>query len=654
MADDGEPPRGERLFSLVEREVFTVPDDVEELGSGVYGSVYALDERRVIKLSMPNTHGRIDYSLLREAARLYELDHPNVVRLLDVLMSPRYLAIVLPRAPETLETYAQAGWAEEDGVPLDTVKLIVLQVARGLAYLHSRSILQGDLKPDNVLVYDEKDCPLRVVITDLGIATTGTCYEKEDRTDTFAIPYRSPELLLGANYTEESDSWALGCVAVELLTGALPFRSPWRRDQVAYTLYEQFYLLGIPEVMWPGVTSTPLWDVEMQGRIQEAQAGAKAPPLPKRTPNTRDIIEARKRTRYGYTTVKGRRVTLDVPEQDFLNSLLVLDPAKRATVGYVARESRWLVGAREQLEKVPCQRESPEVGGCVPLLLSKSSVLRPSLSGNGHVRRLEMTDWMHECLVEARLHYRSLAIAVLLFRRYLSMTVAPEDGYDMFAAACIHLGSRLTEFLPVDAEEVLLLLRERGSDTGSGGAARKQRGSSDRSKEGSERGRRYTLDALDATERYVLHVVGIDLYQTTVYDLVIRYGSNYPDISTYTRRSARVFVLLGEYTDVEYGIAKDLVALVCLLLAHRASLALDRDTARDFPLVSVVSASYTPDEVQAVVLRYAQGLASALRGMSREMRNRVLTRQREGEGIASPRELVRAVGMLAVFVGDLL
>ena len=80
--------------------------------------------------------------------------------------------------------------------------------------------------------------------------------------------YRPPEILLGIeNYTTKVDSWSIGCIMAEMITGIPLFPG----DSEIGQLFKIFQLLGTPnEEMWPGVTKLPDYNINFpQWRHQD-------------------------------------------------------------------------------------------------------------------------------------------------------------------------------------------------------------------------------------------------------------------------------------------------------------------------------------------------------------------------------------------------
>ncbi|KAG8704587.1 hypothetical protein FRC08_002162 [Ceratobasidium sp. 394] len=135
--------------------------------------------------------------------------------------------------------------------------LLLVGVARGLQFIHGRSIIHGDLKASNVLV----DAEGRLAkICDFGSSTIDCgCYDgpsKEDQEGT--TEWESPELWeSGGIKTKESDVWAFGCVALEVQMGIPPWdpegdrRKAWRRQvfEGGYPAREEWLKLGNDQVL---------------------------------------------------------------------------------------------------------------------------------------------------------------------------------------------------------------------------------------------------------------------------------------------------------------------------------------------------------------------------------------------------------------------
>ncbi|KAG5504931.1 hypothetical protein JKF63_04377 [Porcisia hertigi] len=128
-------------------------------------------------------------------------------------------------------------------LPLRWVKIMLFQLARGLAFMHARHVCHRDLKPSNVLVDPDTG---RVQLCDFGSAKQIIMPAEEKNVSYICSRYyRAPELLFGAlHYGCAVDMWSFGCIAAELLreSGLPLFRGCTSIDQMA----ELFKVLGAP------------------------------------------------------------------------------------------------------------------------------------------------------------------------------------------------------------------------------------------------------------------------------------------------------------------------------------------------------------------------------------------------------------------------
>jgi len=161
-----------------------------------------------------------------------ELDHPNIVRLLetfhDRVRGKFYLIMELCSGKEVFDRVSNAGYLNEM-----RAARIVKQMLLAVKYLHERGIVHRDLKPENFLfASDAEDAPLKLI--DFGLATK---LEKGQRltTDCGTPGYKAPQVL-NKNYNELCDVWSVGVIMFILLVGFPPFYS---RDEETMTVREK-------------------------------------------------------------------------------------------------------------------------------------------------------------------------------------------------------------------------------------------------------------------------------------------------------------------------------------------------------------------------------------------------------------------------------
>jgi serine/threonine protein kinase len=269
-----------------------------KLGAGSYGGVAAYCTvpcvREVaVKFATSESDGAIDPGLLHEVVALIRTDHPNVVGIVDVVLYDHgtRFAMVLPVASTSLADY---GAIDHGGNPAliltdESILNITYQLARALLYLESVDVWHRDLKPGNILLYDDS-CTTdarrkvyRVVITDFGASRVGMCAYIAEMThsDVTTYVYAAPELLLGGRYTAASEIWTLGCIVYELQTREVAFQG-YTIDGVASRILS---IMGTPtRTQWPALRVLPRWKAEYDRPIT---TGEREDPFGRDSPVTR-------------------------------------------------------------------------------------------------------------------------------------------------------------------------------------------------------------------------------------------------------------------------------------------------------------------------------------------------------------------------------
>jgi eukaryotic-like serine/threonine-protein kinase len=198
---------------------------LEQLGRGGMGVVWrARDERlgRDVALKVLHPWVADDPELRtrfeREAAALARLEHPNVVRLYDVLEHRGQTVLVMELVEgaglDVLIAGRSLDWKE--------ARRIGAPVAAALAHAHARGVVHRDLTPANILVEQASG---RVVVTDFGLARLARSSRSAPISGVLAgtPEYWAPEQATGAETGPETDLYSLGCILFRLLAGRVPF-----------------------------------------------------------------------------------------------------------------------------------------------------------------------------------------------------------------------------------------------------------------------------------------------------------------------------------------------------------------------------------------------------------------------------------------------
>jgi len=153
----------------------------------------------------------------REAQSATSLSHPNIVNIYDVGEEDHILYMVMEYVEGmTLKEYIQRNGPIEVQEALDIMK----QVTIAIAHAHANDIVHRDIKPQNILI----DTYGQVKVTDFGIAIALSATALTQTNAVLgSVHYLSPEQARGGMATKKSDTYSLGIVLYELLTGRLPF-----------------------------------------------------------------------------------------------------------------------------------------------------------------------------------------------------------------------------------------------------------------------------------------------------------------------------------------------------------------------------------------------------------------------------------------------
>jgi serine/threonine protein kinase len=190
---------------------------VARLGRGGMGEVYRADDLRLgqpvaLKFLPANAWGdqRLIDLLTAEVRIGRQLSHPNVCRLYDLVEAGGqfFVAMEFVEGEDLGELLRKAG-----RLPADRVLRIMRDIANGLAAAHELGVIHRDLKPSNVMI----DPRGRARIADFGLALTRA--ERGGGEVAGTPAYMAPEQLEGKPATARSDLYALGLIALEMLTG---------------------------------------------------------------------------------------------------------------------------------------------------------------------------------------------------------------------------------------------------------------------------------------------------------------------------------------------------------------------------------------------------------------------------------------------------
>lgn len=154
--------------------------------------------------------------ILREAAILNLVHHPNIVRLYDLYVTEEYFCMVFEyvEGGQMLDYIISHGRLKEN-----VARRFFRQLLSAVSYCHRNGIVHRDLKIENVLIDSKGD----VKLVDFGLSNF---YDPNEKLMTFcgSLYFAAPELLRGITYTgPEVDIWSLGIILYVLVCGKVPF-----------------------------------------------------------------------------------------------------------------------------------------------------------------------------------------------------------------------------------------------------------------------------------------------------------------------------------------------------------------------------------------------------------------------------------------------
>lgn len=275
------------------------------IGGGTYGMVFKGQKKNSQNIQIAQKKQEYDKSgisiiELREIQQLRTIQHPNIIRLIDVVTSHKlhtqekpmnisrekqlisdidtingHMYFVYEYCDMDLERYRR----NVEFINIEHVRYIIHSILLGLKYCHEHNIMHRDLKTANILI--TKDGQIK--IADFGLARS-TCTNVQYTPEVTTLWYRAPEVLLMGtrnqindltqrrvinttrttnnnvvpfiNYDMMIDIWSVGCILIELLRGSAPFPHSTELQQLLYI----FSVCGVPtEETWPCIISYPLY-----------------------------------------------------------------------------------------------------------------------------------------------------------------------------------------------------------------------------------------------------------------------------------------------------------------------------------------------------------------------------------------------------------
>ena len=202
------------------------------IGTGAYASVKSAllkSENKKVALKIYEKYRLSDPSKKKNVSReieiLRKLIHSNIVKLFEVVETPKQLHLVLEYIPGgSLGSYLKK--KPNKRLEEEECKYIYKQIVHAISYIHSQKVTHRDLKLENLLINES----FIVKIIDFGFST---CFSHEKKVKIFCgtPTYMAPEIVTRKEYSgPPADVWALGILLYVMLAGVFPFRAPSDRE----------------------------------------------------------------------------------------------------------------------------------------------------------------------------------------------------------------------------------------------------------------------------------------------------------------------------------------------------------------------------------------------------------------------------------------
>ncbi|XP_022242809.1 MAP/microtubule affinity-regulating kinase 3-like isoform X2 [Limulus polyphemus] len=197
-----------RLLKTIGKGNFAKVKLAEHLPTGKEVAIKIIDKTQLNPSSLQKIY--------REVKIMKMLDHPNVVKLYQVIETEKTLYLVMEYASggELFDYLVAHGRMKEK-----ESRAKFRQIVSAVQYCHQKKIIHRDLKAENLLL----DGEMNIKIADFGFSNE---FSPGQKLDTFcgSPPYAAPELFQGKKYDgPEVDVWSLGVILYTLVSGSLPF-----------------------------------------------------------------------------------------------------------------------------------------------------------------------------------------------------------------------------------------------------------------------------------------------------------------------------------------------------------------------------------------------------------------------------------------------
>ncbi|KAK6120326.1 hypothetical protein DH2020_046017 [Rehmannia glutinosa] len=197
----------------------------KQIGAGSFSTVWHARHRvhgtevAIKEIVTSRLNPKLQESLKSEIFILKRINHPNIIRLHDMIEESGKIYIVLEYCKGgDLSVYIHK---RQGRIPEETAKHFMLQLAEGLKVLRENNLIHRDLKPQNLLLSTDGNNSV-LKIADFGFARS---LQPKGLAETLCGSplYMAPEIMQLQKYDAKADLWSVGAILFQLVTGKTPF-----------------------------------------------------------------------------------------------------------------------------------------------------------------------------------------------------------------------------------------------------------------------------------------------------------------------------------------------------------------------------------------------------------------------------------------------
>jgi dual specificity tyrosine-phosphorylation-regulated kinase 2/3/4 len=213
---------------------YEIKNKISRGAFGIVISCYDHKNKEMVAIKCP---AKNDYNkLIKIESEIYHKvggDNPYIMNVKKFISHNYQNYLVMEKLDKNLYL-----WRKNNKPDINKIKDIILQIMKGIKYLHNKNIVHADLKPENIVFTD--NTYTKIKIADLGNGVFE--YELNKYSIMQTRYYRAPEVILQTHKNKSIDIWSIGCIICELITGTPIFFGKTENSQ----LFAIMEYLGIP------------------------------------------------------------------------------------------------------------------------------------------------------------------------------------------------------------------------------------------------------------------------------------------------------------------------------------------------------------------------------------------------------------------------